>query len=172
MEELDLLKEYKLELLKVYEKSQETFEKQLSYISAGALGASMLFIEKIVKDISLSHLKWMLCASWFFLGLTLVVNLISHLLSARNTYKTIQDIDNEEYDATKASRRNQFITNVNYGTVGTFLLGIIFLILFVTINIYKMKNNSSNSETNPTRPITGVIPPPPPSNPSPSPKEK
>lgn len=70
------LKEYKLEVKKVYEKSQETFEKQLSFLSAGALGFSMFFVEKIISEFALSSCKILIIISWFSLGITLVVNYV------------------------------------------------------------------------------------------------
>src|ERR1700731_2499004 len=103
----DPLKEYKTDLIKVLEKSQDNFEKQLSYISAGGLGLSMIFIDKIVKNVSHADFKWLLAGCWFFLGCTLVVNLISHLVSARYVYKNIDEIENDKYNSEKISQRTR-----------------------------------------------------------------
>ena len=134
-EEIEQLANYKIELLKTHEKSQESFEKQLSYISAGALGLSMVFIEKVVKNVNQACYKWVLILSWIFLGLTLVVNLISHLLAAKYAYRTMDDIEHGLYDYDKAAKRNKFIILLNAFSVISLLIGILSLILFVTINL-------------------------------------
>ncbi|MEO8794267.1 MAG: hypothetical protein ABI390_02310 [Daejeonella sp.] len=180
---------YKLELIKIYEKSQDSFEKQLSYLSAGALGLSILFIEKTVTDISTSTFKFFLAGSWILLAITLVVNLISHSISARNSYKTINDIETDKYDSEKAEKRIKQVNKINNLTITTFLLGILALIIFVIINTMsdkiKTSNNSDltkgftsgpppNSYPAPA-PQTGQNPTPPPSIPSKpieAPKEK
>ncbi len=55
---------YRLELKETFHKSQDIFEKQLSYISAGALGLSVGFIKHIVNPIKDSSHKWMLLSGW------------------------------------------------------------------------------------------------------------
>jgi quinol-cytochrome oxidoreductase complex cytochrome b subunit len=159
-EDKEKLKDYKAELIKVLEKSQEGFEKQLSYISAGALGLSMIFIEKVVKNINHANFKWLLAGSWFLLGLTLTANLISHLISARNMYKTLEDIENDKYEPEKVRRRTNNINKLNYATVVSLLFGILFLILFVTINLYSMSIKTNDVDQ--PKPQTGQVPPPPP----------
>lgn len=129
------LQDYKLELKKVYEKSQDTFEKQLSFLSAGALGFSMFFVEKIVNDFNLSKCKWAIISSWLLLGGTLIINLVSHLLSARNNYKTILEIDNDSYDPEKVNKRIRTINRLNWITIFMLLFGILLFINFVLFNI-------------------------------------
>ncbi|MBS1521578.1 MAG: hypothetical protein JST50_11310 [Bacteroidetes bacterium] len=158
--EVDPLEDYKIELLKVYEKSQDSFEKQLSYISAGGLGLSMIFIEKIVKNVGLSNCKWLLALSWILLGSTLVINLISHSVSAKSTYKTLTDIEENNFDIEKVKRRIRSINILNNCSIFTLLMGILLLIVFVTINLYTMKYNTNEIEH--PKPQTGQNPPPPP----------
>src|SRR5688500_4917696 len=83
--------DYKKALYDIMGKSQDDFEKQLSFISAGALGLSLIFTEKIVKDISKADLKCLLVAGWILLAVTLFINLISHLLATLNCRKTLQE---------------------------------------------------------------------------------
>lgn len=129
------LQDYKIELKKVYEKSQDTFEKQLSFLSAGALGFSMLFVEKIVNDFNSSKCKWTIILSWLILGGTLIVNLVSHLLSARNNYKTMSEIDNDLYSFEKVNGRIRIINFLNWTTIVMLLIGILLFIFFVLFNI-------------------------------------
>ena len=71
------LKDFKASSLENLDASQELFEKQLSFVSAGALGVSMFLIEKVVKNLSNAHHKWMIIICWALLGFTLILNLIS-----------------------------------------------------------------------------------------------
>ena len=129
------IKNYSKELRTLIDKSQESFEKQLNYISAGALGLSMVIIEKIVKDLSQTCNNWILIMSWSFLGLTLFSNLVSHIYTSRIHAKTINEIEADKYDYQKATRRNKRITNWNLTSVLFLLLGILFQIIFISINI-------------------------------------
>ena len=131
----DELKEYKREVEKYYEKSQESFEKQLSFVSAGSLGFSMFFVEKIVEVFNKSHCKLIIIISWFLLGGTLIVNLISHLLSSRNNYKTLKEIQSNKYDFVKTTNRIKVINWLNWITIGSLLLGILLFIIYVLLNI-------------------------------------
>jgi hypothetical protein len=131
----DYLKEYKLELQKVYEKSQDAFEKQLSFISAGALGFSMLFVEKAINNFEVSKNKWLIIVSWFLFGLTLIVNLYSHHLSARNTFKTIAEINNDSYEPKKVEDRIFWVNLFNKITIAMLCLGIGLFIIYVLKNI-------------------------------------
>lgn len=130
----DEIKEYKDELIKVLEKSQDTFETQLSYISAGALTLSMAFIKDIVSFSDATH-KWILIAGWIFLSVTLLVNFISHNISATSISKTIDEINNQSYDDLRIKRRFNIIHKINWGTILTLILGIAFVILYASINI-------------------------------------
>ncbi len=119
------------------QKSQDDFEKQLSFISAGTLGLSMFLIDKVVKDITIAHYKWSLIVSWSLLGLTLIINLFSHFLAIRFNYMNIEEIDCSQYDDLKSIKRNTIIKFINICTLSTLILGIVFLILFMSLNILK-----------------------------------
>lgn len=131
----DNLKTYKNELLQLLNKSQYHFEKQLSYISAGAIGVSMAFMDRITGELSETSYKAILITGWILLFLTLLLNLISHLKAFKNHYKTIDEINNEKYDQLKAIRRNKTINKFNHLSIFTMISGIILLIIFITCNI-------------------------------------
>ena len=115
-------------------KSQDIFEKQLSYISTGALGLSVGFIKDIV-DIKNSNYKWMVVSGWGLLILTLLLNLISHMIAAQNAKKgKTETEDLDKYDERKINERTKQMENINKTTVGTMTGGIILIILFITIN--------------------------------------
>jgi magnesium-transporting ATPase (P-type) len=142
------VKEFRNSLVETLNKNQEDFEKQLIYVSAGALGASIFFIEKIVRDLDSSLYKWLLICSWLFLGATIVINAISHFVAINMNYKSIDEIDQGNYEAKAALKRNRKLKYINLSTVITLLIGIFFLILFASINLIMSdkNNNADNSK--------------------------
>ena len=163
------LQDYKTQLQSVYEKSQDAFEKQLSYLSGGSLGLSILFIEKVVTNIRLCNWKLALASSWVLLACTLLVNLISHFVSKRNVYKTIEEINSNTFDADVVTGRNNQVDKLNISTIISFSLGILLLIIFVCKNTMSEQINTPSQPdlqkglTGPPapKPQTGQVPPPP-----------
>lgn len=130
------IRTYGQELKELFHKSQDTFEKQLSYISAGALALSVGFIKDIVIPIKTSSFKWMLLAGWGLLILTLLLNLISHMLAgkyAKKGAKETEDIENA-YDPVKIDKRARRMECINWATVGMLAGGIILIVLYITFN--------------------------------------
>jgi membrane protein insertase Oxa1/YidC/SpoIIIJ len=129
-----LIGEFRDELLTLYHKSQETFEKQLSFISAGALGLSLAFIKDIVPSLSTARYKGLLGWGWAFLILTLLLNCVSHLLSAKYANQAIKEINENDYEPDRIAKRNKKIIDINWFTMATMIVGITLIILFITIN--------------------------------------
>ncbi|MBI3137590.1 MAG: hypothetical protein HYZ15_03290 [Sphingobacteriales bacterium] len=130
------IKAYRLELLELFKKSQDTFEKQLSYISTGALALSVGFIKDIVHPLKDSCYKWMLLTGWGLMILTLLLNLISHMVAGHYAKKGAQeasDIENS-YDPKKIDKRASFIDGINWTTIAMLSCGIILIVLYITLN--------------------------------------
>jgi hypothetical protein len=134
--EKDPLQQYKEELVDLLHKSQDAFERQLSYISAGSLALSIGFIKDIIHNIDVAEYKWLLNAGWALLGMTLLINCISHIRAADLHNRTIADINNSLYDQDVVTQRYKEIGYINWGTVGTLIAGIASIIIFLSINIY------------------------------------
>lgn len=128
------LEKYREELISLLHKSQDSFEKQLSYISAGSLALSIGFIKDVVK-LPTADCKCLLSIGWILLGLTLLLNCISHIWAATLHARTIDEMNNDKYDADKIRGRYKSMTNLNWGTIATMVVGIILIIVFVIINI-------------------------------------
>ena len=129
------LKEFRESNIENLEANQELFEKQLSFVSAGALGVSMFLIEKVVKNLSIAHYKWIIISCWVLLGLTLILNLISHYIAVKFNYTNIEEIDDNKYDYHNAKKRNNIIKSINIITLISLITGIFSLILFISLNI-------------------------------------
>lgn len=144
-------------LTKIKEKSDDDYEKNITYISSGTLILSLTFIEKIVAlDKSTALFALIIC--WTLLAITLLINLISHQLSSFYHEKAIDEIKQySNFDREKSSdkkkqfgssipeeikKRNNIIRFLNWSTTGTLIGGISFLILYCSLNAIKMTNEN------------------------------
>jgi len=130
------IKAFNVELKGLFQRSQDHFERQLSYISAGALALSVGFIKDIVTPIKDSTFKWMLVAGWGLLIFTLLLNLISHLVAVKYAKKGAKETDDIEssYDPVKIDKRSKRMSRINWTTVMTLAGGIILIVIYITIN--------------------------------------
>lgn len=128
------LEKYKVELIEVASKSQDSFEKQLSFISSGAIGLSIVFLEKLVKSEAIAKDKWIIEIGWLMLSATLLINLISHLVTTGYNFKTIREIDLKKFDYKKVESRRKRMSGINILTSIMLFLGITLIIIFVSIN--------------------------------------
>lgn len=129
------IKDYANELRKLIDKSHESFEKQLNYISSGTLAISMIIVEKLVQNLKTSSCKWMLIFSWGLLGGTLISNLLSHIYTSRLHSKTLGEISNNNYNYDLANKRNKNINIWNFCSIVLLLSGIIFQIIYISKNL-------------------------------------
>lgn len=129
---------------RVKEKSEDDFEKNIVYITAGTLVLSLTFIEKIV-NIKESNSLWVLVVSWSFLVITLVVNLLSHYLSSLFHDKSAEELDNDNpYLIDNIDSRNRIMRRFNLSSIVTLFIGISCLVIFSSINIYETKSNKKS----------------------------
>lgn len=155
---MELDKDYQKSLSDTVNKSQDDFEKQLSFISAGALGLSMLFIEKLVPLQSATN-KPLLIIGWVLLAITLFANLISHLLSAQYNYKTL--VEYQENEETRHHDRTKWIIRINWGTIFTLITGILLILIFTSINILTMAKETKIQIPPKEEKLGRIVPPPP-----------
>ena len=153
-------------LTKIKEKSDDDYEKNITYISSGTLILSLTFIEKIVA-LDKSTALFSLIISWILLAITLLINLISHQISSFYHEKVIDEVKQySNFDGEKSSdekkqfglsilekitKNNNIIRFLNWLTTGTLITGIFFLILYCSLNAIKMTNekvNNPNSSSN------------------------
>ena len=136
MKEADVeIQKFKNELQIIISKSHDRFEQQLSFISAGSIAVSVAFFEQLVDDRNNVNCKILILLGWFLLVITLMVNLWSHIYSFKLHSKTIEEINNKQYEYINAENRNKKINSVNYFTITTMIIGISLIITFVALNI-------------------------------------
>ncbi|MDQ6481708.1 hypothetical protein [Dyadobacter sp. LHD-138] len=119
------------------DKSDDDYEKNVTYISAGTLVLSLTFLEKVVK-LNDSHGLWFLISSWGFMALTLGINLVSHQLSSLFAEKNIESLTEVDANPTGVvatiQGRNKKLRILNWITTGTLFIGMVCLIIFCSIN--------------------------------------
>lgn len=133
-------------LIEIKQKSEDSFEKNITIVAGGTLILSLTFVEKIV---SLNNAEALPCLiiSWGLLALTILINLVSHQVSSHLHGKTVDDFRSKNQDTMRnVSRRNFRITIINYATSISLVMGIIFLIVFCSVNAYFARNQTKEVE--------------------------
>jgi len=159
--EQEELKKYKETLENLNAKSQDMFEKQLSFISSGAIGVSLLLIEKFFSIKDQPMVKGTSCNMMFVVGMTLLVvslllNLLSHPFSAFMSEKTIKDIIKDRFSYIVATKRWNYVKWFNLGSVVSLIIGIILIIYFITLNTLTMSDHTTKTITSPPGHETGT----------------
>ncbi|AWW30142.1 hypothetical protein DN752_08420 [Echinicola strongylocentroti] len=137
-EEENQWKEYRLSILEQKSKSEDDFEKYITYISSGALGLTVTFIDKI-SPLKESVYVWIIILGWGLFALTLFLNLFSHYLSSRYNEKTINEIDMDiDYSMLleNIDKRNEKISCLNISSIISLGTGILFVLIFSSLNAY------------------------------------
>lgn len=142
------------DLLRIKEKSEDDFEKNIIYIAAGTLVLSLTFIEKIVDLGSSSGIAFLII-SWILLSITLLGNLVSHQISSffHEKYRSLYAncADDDQLPDLKLKQYNFIIASFNWGTLFTLCTGIGMLVTFCSINAYQKANNKFQTETMSTK---------------------
>jgi len=99
--EINALSDYRQSCKETLTRSEETFEKQISFISSGALGFTVLLVDKLFTNFSSTKWKLILIIGLTFLVACLTINLYSHIVAANNKRNNIDEIDEEKYSFTK-----------------------------------------------------------------------
>lgn len=124
------------------------FDKNIFTLAAGALGISLVFLEKFANNPSPQSLV-LLYISWCALVLSLSTTL-SSLLIGQFAYRRAREILEHEFfakEANKANNRNcwaRITQTLNWSSIVFFIIGVSTLALF---GIQNMKSNLANQKT-------------------------
>ena len=122
---------YRNSLIAAIGKSQDALDKQISFISAGAIGVGLTLITKVEHASKFA----VFITAILFEVLSLVINLLSHIYAVSCHQKTIREINNKTYDKQKVRKRNGTIKWMNIVTVLLLVGGIALLAIFILCNI-------------------------------------
>jgi len=125
-------------LIQALAEETHKFDRTILTLAAGALGFSLAFIKDIVPDIKPGSLIWMI-VSWLCFGLSLLSTLFSFLTSqsaCRRQIEILEKVIFEKYEREKEKNIPAIWTGrLNLFSIVTFMLGVIFLALFVIFNL-------------------------------------
>lgn len=111
--------------------SIEKFDSQALFISSGALGLSLSFIENLVS-LSTAKYQWIFILSIWLFVISISFGFIAHYKSSRIIMNQIRLVDEDRLDDIKPDK---FTPVINRLLTGIIILGILTLVLFVSINI-------------------------------------
>jgi hypothetical protein len=156
-EQLTWWEEYRDLLYQQKSKSDDHFEKAITFITSGALGLTLTFHDKIVP-FSNAICVYIIAIGWFLLVATLFVNLYSHYQSSKSTDATIDDVDDViDYNLTyngfrkKVNKRNSVINHLNKASIYLLGAGLISIIIYVSINLHYGKATKSETTIQTTK---------------------
>ena len=113
-------------------KSQEQYDKTVITLSTGALGLSFAFIKDVV-DIKVASDINFLTGAWICFTLSVLSVLLSFLSSKYALDQAIVAEDNNE--EVKANRIDLITTILNWLSATFFVVGLVFIIVFVKLNL-------------------------------------
>jgi len=158
--QLEDWEEYRNVLYIQKSKSDDLFEKSITFISSGALGLTLTFHDKIVP-VENSIYVIIIALGWALLVATLFINLISHYQSSKSTDNSIDEIDGIiDYKTSYStfqnnlSKRNRRIDNLNKVSIMLLGLGLFLIIIYVSINIHYGKEKQHTTEHQTTNQTT------------------
>jgi len=156
-EQLKGWEEYRQALYIQKSKSDDHFEKAVTFIASGALGLTLTFHDKIVPAENATYVI-LIAIGWTLLVATLFVNLISHYQSSKSIDDSIDEIDRiMEYKITYSifhknlSKRNNRIDNLNKSSILLLGSGLLLIIIYVSINLHYGKTTKSETTVKTTK---------------------
>ncbi len=152
--------EYRNALYIQKSKSDDLFEKAITFIASGALGLTLTFHDKIVP-VEHASCVILIALGWAVLVASLFVNLFSHYQSSKSTDNCIDEID-DIMDSKSTyfifhknlSIRNRRIDNLNKASMILLGSGLLLIIIYVSINIHYGKKTHSEDKNEYTRSTT------------------
>ncbi len=133
------LEERKL-LIEAERETAQQFDKAILTLAAGALALSITFMQQIVPHPK-SESIYPLIGAWISFCLSMLLTLISFLTSqaACRRQRDILDEEmsqiNKKSSGTKDNKAAFWTNQLNYFSIGFFILGVILLIVFSAINL-------------------------------------
>lgn len=148
-EQLIWWEEYRNSLYDLKSKSDDHFEKAITFITSGALGLTLTFHDKIVPFAN-AICTYLIAIGWLLLVATLFVNLYSHYQSSKSTDETLDDVDDVidyklKYEGfrNRVNKRNKIINILNKTSIYLLGMGLFIIITYVSINLNYGKKTQS-----------------------------
>lgn len=129
----------------VRDKVENDFEISFLYITAGAIGLSVNFIDKF--PFSSTEYYILLISSWIILALSLIIYLVFHQFTKLWITKTEKLFnENKELGLQKIENYNRLIDISNWTIISLTSIGIIFILSFITLNLPNMAQENKKDK--------------------------
>lgn len=136
-------KDFRTDILKVREKSEDDFEKYLNIFGSGGLLIGLTLLSKLVGSEIKYISQWMLIYGSALFVLCLLSNLLSHYLAVHHNDKNISDVDNRNTKLwVNFERRNRNLSHINKTSLGSIIVGSILITSFLILNINTMSDKN------------------------------
>ena len=119
------------ELYQDHKYSIEKFDSQALFISSGALGLSLSFIENLVP-LATAKYQWIFILSIWLFVISISIGFIAHYKYSRIIMNQIKLVDEDRLHEIKPDK---FTPVINRLLTSVIIFGILTLVLFVSINI-------------------------------------
>lgn len=142
-------------LEKIRDYSEDQFDKLMVYLSAGGIVLTIGFVKDIV-DLNKAIFIACLFISWFCFP----ISLLMILLSQRTIVIAIDALSEQKYD--KVRRYDKITKFLNWSSMISLVIGILFFVIFACINVIKdknimsKKNDAPKSQANDIKSVTNV----------------
>ena len=145
----DELAEYRRQLQELATKSQEYLDKTVLTLSGGALGISFVFLKDVIGGNPVAVPNYLLTA-WLLWGSSSTAVLLSYLTSCWALKKTISQLRSATvWQERPGGIWSPITSSLNLWSLGSFLAGLVFLIMFVNAN-FQSKGVASVTDRNAT----------------------
>ncbi|HAW30592.1 MAG TPA: hypothetical protein DCY03_21110 [Planctomycetaceae bacterium] len=146
-----LLKELRAEVHKRQLSNTENFDRAVLTLSSALLGISLTFIKNVVT-LETAICTSLLIISWILLVISIVITLISFHLSQWGLLIQLNNAEkyyiyNDQTCLTKPNIPAKLTDWAAYTSSVSFVFGIIFLVLFVCLNIANEREEMSDQES-------------------------
>ncbi|MEA4926325.1 MAG: hypothetical protein VB084_13565 [Syntrophomonadaceae bacterium] len=118
-------------------KHAEMNDKAILTLAAGAFGLSLTFVDKIAIYSTIHNLYW-LGFAWIMFALSMLSTLISFQYGTKGFERQIEILDEIYKDDLKEIPPNKYVNKVQWCngiSIWSFILGVVFLIIFSLLNI-------------------------------------
>ena len=136
-EEYKVYTEERKLLITAERETAQQFDKAILTLAAGALALSLTFIKQIAPN-PIPNSIFYLIVAWISFCLSMLSTLVSFLTSQIACRKQ-RDIIDEEISGKNSSNKNNkaasWTNRLNYFSIGSFIIGVISLIVFSIINL-------------------------------------
>ena len=130
--------EERAKLIQSLAEETHKFDKAILTLAAGAFGFSLAFIKDIVPDIKNGTFV-LLLAAWAGFSASLLSTLISFLTSQSACRRQIEILEkvifNRKKNRSNKNRPAAWTRGFNITSIAAFILGVIFLVIFVSKNM-------------------------------------